>query len=121
MRFGSTAKVLLKCKLKYYRISECNGDGETVGRKDHHRNGVGLLLATDVAKTELKNEELDSSYLCCWASKAPTQHSMRSCHEYVFCITFGMLHYRSICRMLFGFQLNAASGLDAILVIVICL
>ena len=25
MRFGSTAKVLLKCKLKYYRISECDG------------------------------------------------------------------------------------------------
>ena len=25
MRFGSTAKVLLKCKLKYYRISECGG------------------------------------------------------------------------------------------------
>ena len=25
MRFGSTAKVLLKCKLKYYRISECVG------------------------------------------------------------------------------------------------
>ena len=24
MRFGSTAKVLLKCKLKYYRISECD-------------------------------------------------------------------------------------------------
>ena len=23
MGFGSTAKVLLKCKLKYYRISEC--------------------------------------------------------------------------------------------------
>ena len=23
MRFGSTAKVLLKCELKYYRISEC--------------------------------------------------------------------------------------------------
>ena len=23
MRFGSTAKVLAKCKLKYYRISEC--------------------------------------------------------------------------------------------------
>ena len=28
MRFGSTAKVPLKCKLKYYRISECGGDGE---------------------------------------------------------------------------------------------
>ena len=26
MRFGSTAKVLLKCKLKYYRISECEVD-----------------------------------------------------------------------------------------------
>ena len=25
MRFGSTAKVLLKCKLKYYSISECTG------------------------------------------------------------------------------------------------
>ena len=25
MRFGSTAKVLLKCNLKYYRISECLG------------------------------------------------------------------------------------------------
>ena len=25
MRFGSTAKVLLKCKLKYYRISEWFG------------------------------------------------------------------------------------------------
>ncbi len=24
MRFGSTAKVLAECKLKYYRISECN-------------------------------------------------------------------------------------------------
>ena len=25
MRFGSTAKVLAKCMLKYYRISECCG------------------------------------------------------------------------------------------------
>ena len=24
MRFGSTARILLKCKLKYYRISECD-------------------------------------------------------------------------------------------------
>ena len=28
MRFGSTAKVLPKCKLKYYRISECIGDDD---------------------------------------------------------------------------------------------
>ena len=28
MRFGSAAKVLLKCKLKYYRISECISDTE---------------------------------------------------------------------------------------------
>ena len=28
MRFGSTAKVLLNCKLKYYRISKCAG-GDT--------------------------------------------------------------------------------------------
>ena len=25
MKLGSTAKVLAKCKLKYYRISECRG------------------------------------------------------------------------------------------------
>ena len=31
MRFGSTAKVLLKCKLKYYRISEC-----VAGRRFRH-------------------------------------------------------------------------------------
>ncbi len=24
MRFGSTAKVLAECKLKYYRVSECH-------------------------------------------------------------------------------------------------
>ena len=29
MRFGSTAKVLLKCKLKYYRISECPGANDS--------------------------------------------------------------------------------------------
>ena len=28
MRFESTAKVLAKCKLNYYRISECHGIGE---------------------------------------------------------------------------------------------
>ena len=30
MRFGSTAKVLAKCKRKYYRISEC---GVVQGRR----------------------------------------------------------------------------------------
>ena len=34
MRFGSTAKVLLKCKLKYYRISEC-GDSPEVLQVSH--------------------------------------------------------------------------------------
>ena len=33
MRFGSTTKVLLKCKLKYYRISEC-------ARDPHHRCNI---------------------------------------------------------------------------------
>ena len=28
MRFGSTAKVLAKCKLKYYRISACKVDAK---------------------------------------------------------------------------------------------
>ena len=42
MRFGSTAKVLLKCKLKYYRISEClwalKVDVSTVG--GHSESGA---------------------------------------------------------------------------------
>ncbi len=28
MRFGSTAKVLAECKLKYYRVSECRALAE---------------------------------------------------------------------------------------------
>ena len=36
MRFGSTAKVLLKCKLKYYRISEC-------GTTSAFLSGTGVL------------------------------------------------------------------------------
>ena len=35
MRFGSTAKVLLKCKLKYYRISECREDVREDDRRTH--------------------------------------------------------------------------------------
>ena len=36
MRFGSTAKVLLKCKLKYYGISECvPGNGSCLTRIKH--------------------------------------------------------------------------------------
>ena len=38
MRFGSTAKVLLKCKLKYYRISECPLSGPVSNTaRDHLR------------------------------------------------------------------------------------
>ena len=33
MRFGSSAKVLAKCKLKYYRISEC----WVLDELDHHK------------------------------------------------------------------------------------
>ena len=36
MRFGSTAKVLLKCKLKYYRISECSAGMDTVKAPSIH-------------------------------------------------------------------------------------
>ena len=38
MRFASTAKVLAKCKLKYYRISECVG--EMLGRKIFYTPGM---------------------------------------------------------------------------------
>ena len=31
MRFGSTAKLLPECKLKYYRISACNNRGAEEG------------------------------------------------------------------------------------------
>ena len=38
MRFGSTTKVLAKCMLKYYRISECLG-------RDDHRLGKPAVLS----------------------------------------------------------------------------
>ena len=47
MRFGSTAKVLLKCKLKYYKISECNADAHPL---------QPLLLCVD------KLDKLDCRY-----------------------------------------------------------
>ena len=34
MRFGSTAKVLLRCKLEYYRISECKVQKLKTGSTD---------------------------------------------------------------------------------------
>ncbi len=40
MRFGSTAKVLLKCKLKYYRISEC------VREPCHKGSGIKVTMDT---------------------------------------------------------------------------
>ena len=56
MRFGSTANVLLKCKLKYYRISECNWTVmsqlylavklvQKTGQKDKH-----VLLCTNLTE-----------------------------------------------------------------------
>ena len=50
MRFGSTAKVLLKCKLKYYRISECLSQHPVICSKENGEilsegasaNGAGL-------------------------------------------------------------------------------
>ena len=45
MRFGSTAKVLLKCKLKYYRISECVCDAlpRTHPNTSHNLLQVGTI------------------------------------------------------------------------------
>ena len=41
MRFGSTAKVLAKCKLKYYRISECR---VMINGRDHSSEWMGRTL-----------------------------------------------------------------------------
>ncbi len=44
MRFGSTAKVLAKCMLKYYRISECvavvSGERSRSGGVVPHQSGA---------------------------------------------------------------------------------
>ena len=59
MRFGSTAKVLARCKLKYYRISECmvwcRGDQE----------GAGSLLAGNPHSSSLQ-------YLSCYGPEPGT-------------------------------------------------
>ena len=45
MRFGSTAKILLKCKLKYYRISECAVQAQDTGHvgTGADSNGTNVL------------------------------------------------------------------------------
>ena len=58
MRFGSTAKVLLKCKLKYYRISECVRPFPPVvphrrPRPLGKKQSAGRLASTDVSAAEL--------------------------------------------------------------------
>ena len=45
MRFGSTAKVLLKCKLKYYRISECVPPSHGLGWRSALNVAAGLMQA----------------------------------------------------------------------------
>ena len=65
MRFGSTAKVLLKCKLKYYRISECRGlgrdlpggpfeagDSATSGSAVEHHSTHEILSAVEVSPAQ---------------------------------------------------------------------
>ena len=43
MRFGSTAKVLLKCKLKYYRISVCHAVTAFYGPQYHFQRMVQTI------------------------------------------------------------------------------
>ena len=61
MRFGSTAKVLLKCKLKYYRISECNGTARHVQVKQ--RPGPACRRATAVQTTHHRSNQPSRSQL----------------------------------------------------------
>ena len=49
MRFGSTAKVLLKCKLKYYRISECD---QRPMRPSHATSHYSLAAGTHGEHTQ---------------------------------------------------------------------
>ena len=48
MRFGSTAKVLAKCKLKYYRISVCCMQGsmlEQIQVKVEQSNRISMMVS----------------------------------------------------------------------------
>ena len=63
MRFGSTAKVLLKCKLKYYRISECAallqiGPAELDHAVGARRPGHGACLTTSKQLGSTRAQEL---------------------------------------------------------------
>ena len=71
MRFGSTAKVLLKCKLKYYRISECGASlPARFGQKISTMSGEGgglvqsLLLALVLVPVVTFGQEKLGAFLC---------------------------------------------------------
>ena len=88
MRFGSTAKVLLKCKLEYYRISECctrcetsNMPYEVLGRALLRLEGqssataVALLLNLAAAGQIL----LAIVFCCSWFGQRAKQGSEDPC------------------------------------------
>ena len=67
MRFGSTAKVLLKCKLKYYRISEWDDVGQVAKSVHGGPNPSGLKPESLCDDCELKCSGRIAAGLACQA------------------------------------------------------
>ena len=75
MRFGSTAKVLLKCKLKYYRISECLGHGLTTAVACKQRSGAKDLLDEESKIWKCRGRLLQAHPKTCCAKVVPSMRA----------------------------------------------
>ena len=83
MRFGSTAKVLLKCKLKYYRISECR----------------------TVSSVSLSPTGIDSLALCC--------AGVSGRHNMIAVLLGGHVKVSRLCTEMYSFRLLMLSPVIA--------
>ena len=85
MRFGSTAKVLLKCKLKYYRISECSMTSWPSMQppvETYRSNQVSL--ETNMHRAAVSNVWCDAatSTSCCWYHPGITSYTHPCCQPW---------------------------------------
>ena len=73
MRFGSTAQVLLKCKLKYYRISEWDREQGGKGRKAYESYAEAIQLWSK-GDQELTVQIRGGGASRSWPPDIPSQH-----------------------------------------------
>ena len=84
MRFGSTAKVLLKCKLKYYRISECMEPPQSQAPSSAPSKASGYARPGPPPTSSPSSSSSPSSGGCSACPDTPPRTTSYACSQQVF-------------------------------------